>query len=448
MEMKNSLSAYRKHVQRRIKALRPVFSRAVLGDFSKNVKLYRKEDEFSEVYVGVQMMLEVIQEKISELTAVNKDLEEKLHALEALNLQLAQEKARAESLLESIGEGVIALDKNERILHANPAAASMLYGRPEDLIGKSAFVALRLADEKGRTIKRTERPLTRSLAANAPVTETRYSIVRKDGSLLPVVITAAPILLNGKMSGTIDVFRDVTKERQIDRAKSEFVSLASHQLRTPLTTMKWATGALLAGGLGDLNERQEKYLNRSEDAVARMLRLVEALLNVSRIELGKLIARPQPVDLCAMIEDLLEELHMQAKSRKVRLVRSCPTKPLIVRGDPKVLPIALHNIVSNAIKYSKRGRRVRVRLVRKGSTAELSVRDRGVGIPQNQQDRVFTKLFRADNVRTMYTEGTGLGLYIAKAIIEELGGTTSFTSTENVGTTFFITLPVDRSKRR
>lgn len=437
-----NLESYQRHVQKRLRALRIVFARAAIGDFSKNVALYREEDDFSELYVGVQVMLEVIREQLKELKGLNRDMRDKLSALARANMIIAQEKAQAETLLTGIGEGVVAADEKGKILLVNAAAIHMLRATRRQLVGKSVYTVLRLKDTHEVLVPKSRCPVTRSRKQKTVIRTSALSFVRKDGSLLPVALTAAPVQMNDVQYGTIEVFRDITRERDIDRAKSEFVSLASHQLRTPLTTVKWSVQALLSSSLGPLNNRQRRYSERILSANVRMIRLVEALLNVSRIELGTLVTSRKPVDALHAVEDVIEELSVQAKANSVRITATCERQCPKVRVDPKVLPIAFHNIISNAIKYSKRGGKIRITIAPEDGTVRFAFADHGIGIPEDQQDRIFTKLFRAKNAINVVQDGTGLGLYTAKAIIEELGGSIAFTSQENAGTTFTVHLPI------
>lgn len=239
------------------------------------------------------------------------------------------------------------------------------------------------------------------------------------------------------------------EREQIEKMKSEFVSVASHQLRTPLTGIKWFAELMLRGKAGVVSESQKDFLQQIHDSNERMIALVEDLLNVSRIETGtKFEIKKVPTNVVEIIDSLTTDLVGLAHKHEVTLEKSgaFPITYELPFDADKIRQV-FANLLSNAVKYSKKGGKVIVDL--KDTRAEnkvlITVKDTGLGIPKKQQSRMFEKFFRADNVQTAETEGTGLGLYIAKAIIEGHGGKIWFESEENVGTTFFVELPTNRS---
>gem|GEM_PF-6276571 len=235
------------------------------------------------------------------------------------------------------------------------------------------------------------------------------------------------------------------QEREIEKMKSEFVSIASHQLRTPLTGIKWFAELMLAGKAGPVISEQKDFLEQIHASNERMIRLVENLLNVSRIETGtKFEIKKAPTDITAIIRSLATDLAGLCHDHEVALEQPKKfPKRYVLSIDADKIRQVFQNLLSNAIKYSRKGGKVVVDF--KDLKAErkvlITIRDNGLGIPKQQQSRMFEKFFRADNVQTAETDGTGLGLYIAKAIIEGHGGSISFESEENVGTTFFVELP-------
>jgi len=253
---------------------------------------------------------------------------------------------------------------------------------------------------------------------------------------------------NGKVIGCVVVFRDITKERMIDKAKSEFVSLASHQLRTPLSAVNWYAEMLLNGDAGKINENQRKYLEEIYHGNQRMVALVNSLLNVSRIELGTLAINIKPTNLTKLANSVLTELRPKIKNKKLKVTKKYDSRLPKIKVDPKLMRIVFQNLLSNAVKYTPLGGKVRLNITKRQSAILITVADTGYGIPKNQQAKVFTKLFRGDNVRTKQTEGTGLGLYIVKAVVKEAGGKIWFKSQENKGTTFYVTLPLKGMKAK
>ncbi|MFZ2594083.1 MAG: ATP-binding protein [Minisyncoccia bacterium] len=249
------------------------------------------------------------------------------------------------------------------------------------------------------------------------------------------------------IQGTV---HDVTREKEIDRAKTEFVSLASHQLKTPLTSINWYAEMLLDGDVGALNADQKKYIQEMYDSNQRMVDLVNSLLNVSRIELGTFSVEPVPTDIVEMARSVINEQMPTITQRKQKLTTHFGDNIPMIPADTKLLRMVLQNLLSNAIKYTPEGGAVEFEVVLglRKNTIAIRVTDTGCGIPENQKDRIFSKLFRADNVRSQNVDGTGLGLYIVKSIIEHSHGTVSFISEEGKGTSFFVTLPLDGMEKK
>jgi len=232
--------------------------------------------------------------------------------------------------------------------------------------------------------------------------------------------------------------------KEVDQAKTEFVSLASHQLRTPLTSVAWFSEMLLKHEVGLLNPKQKEYLDEVYAQNRRMIDLVDDLLNSSRIDMGMLNIEPKTVELGNILENLLEEMEPLVREKRTKIEKNIAANLPDVQTDPEMIRIVFQNILSNAVKYTPPEGKVAIDLGFSGSRISFTVADTGYGIPKSQQSKVFTKLFRADNIRSKETDGTGLGLYIAKAVIKELGGRINFESEENKGTTFFVELPIKK----
>jgi signal transduction histidine kinase len=240
--------------------------------------------------------------------------------------------------------------------------------------------------------------------------------------------------------------RTLEHMKEVDKAKTEFVSLASHQLRTPLTSVSWFSEMLLKQEVGSLNPKQKEYLSEVFAQNRRMIDLVDDLLNSSRIDMGMLSIELKPVDLRSILDSVLWEIDPLAKEKNIKVENNFPAGLPIIETDPELARIIFQNVISNAIKYTPNEGKVNIDLTQSGSHVDIEVTDTGYGIPEKQQNRIFTKMFRADNIRNRVTDGSGLGLYIVKAVVKELGGKIYFESKEGKGTTFFITLPMRRHK--
>lgn len=237
-----------------------------------------------------------------------------------------------------------------------------------------------------------------------------------------------------------DVKRIDEELAALNRAKSEFISMASHQLRTPLTAVKWYARILSNHGIKKLSPTQLRAYHHIVSANEHMIELVNALLNVSRIEMGTLAIEPVRSSLTHIIAQALDEARPLALQRGVHLTHgTLPKAELVV--DPKLLQVVLSNLISNAVRYTPRGGKVSVDLAAKGTYVTIAVKDTGYGIPKREQAKVFTKFFRGSNVQEKEPQGTGLGLYLTKAVVERMGGKINFTSREGKGTTFSVSLP-------
>lgn len=350
------------------------------------------------------------------------------------------EKAKADAMLESIGEGLIAVDNNRKILLINKVASEMLGWKTENLVG-SIITELPLEDEIGNTIPFNNRPTTIALMTG-DITRVTYFFVKKDKTRFPIAITATPIKLNGKISGLIEIIRDITKEKEIDKAKTEFVSVASHQLRSPLTAISWYLEMMLNGDAGEISSNQKKYLEEINKGNKRMIELVNTLLNVSRLELGTFLAEPEPVQLKDIAESVLIELEPQILAQHLVINKNYDSSLPIISADPKLIRMIFQNLLGNAVKYVSTEGKIILEISLQESNILIKVWNNGMEISKEAQPKIFTKLFRDDSAKQKDPEGNGLGLYIVKSIVEKSGGKIWFESGENNGTTFFVTLPL------
>lgn len=379
---------------------------------------------------------------ITRMKEVENVLQSKTEDLQKANEVVKQEKVKYEALLTSIGDGMIATNKDGEILVMNPQAGKMLGRDIADSIGKFFTDVVPLEqNEKEKMIPLDERPVLRTLLSGSRLTVVSYYF-RADGGKFPVSVTSAPIMLDGSIIGAIVVFRDITKEKEIDKSKTEFVSLASHQLRTPLSAIRWYSEMLDSEKLGALNASQKDYLSEIYKSNRRMIDLVNALLNVSRIDMGTFAIEPEPTDIKEIAESVLKELFVKIQESDLHVTNFYEEDLPKVNVDPKLMRIIIQNLLSNAMKYTPKGGNVALSLTKDDKNMLVKVSDSGVGIPAAVQDKIFTKLFRADNARVVESEGTGLGLYIIKSIVERGGGRTWFVSEENKGTTFFVEVPL------
>lgn len=371
-------------------------------------------------------------------------LRKQVQQLETERLSLEHARARDVAILDSMGEGLVVTDDKGHIMLMNKKAETLLGRKINDVLGQSWLAIVKVSDDQGQRVTPAKAPLSEVLRTGKQMSTTNFHYTRADGSRFPVAVTLTALLYKKETLGVVLIFKDITWEKEIDRLKSEFVSLASHQLRSPLTTIKWYIDLLITGRDGILKPEQRRDLKRIERGNERMIRLVNHLLNVSRLESGRLAVNPVPTDLNEFLENVIGDTQAQAVETlcSVILVRDVANARVPI--DPALLRQVLENLITNAMKYAsvERDCRIVVRLLT-NDKGEFNIRveDNGIGIPQAEQKRVFEKFFRATNAAKQDTEGSGLGLYTCKLILNVVGCSISFSTKEGEGTIFTITIP-------
>ena len=248
------------------------------------------------------------------------------------------------------------------------------------------------------------------------------------------------------MAHSLSVFLEsmeaAERQKRLDAMKSEFVSIVSHQLRTPLSCVKWILNMAQSGDLGELTPEQKDFLMKAYDSNEHMIELVNDLLNVSRIEEGHMVFHMAPLDMKKLVEDILFTYQVPINNRKLTVETNfAELQPVFMQGDKEMLSIGLTNVIDNGIKFSSQGGTLMVRLVKDERGIVLTVQDGGIGMNPEDQAKLFTKFFRAENAKRMQTEGTGLGLFITKNIVEHHRGTITVESSLGHGTLFTCIFP-------
>ncbi len=399
-----------------------------------------------------------------ELNKANRLLTHHIDELEYTKEQMEHEKVKAEAILESIGEGLVVTDNEDHIVLTNHISETILRYPRGEMIGKHAVDVLKMVDEQGALVPLDKRPLGRAgkdHVSHITTSDNRY-YVRSDGTRFPVSTIASPVILKGKMRGKVVVFKDVTKEKEIDEAKNEFISIASHQLRTPLSTINWYAETLLMRAGKDEGGKNVKYLRQIHTANQRLIRLVNSLLNVSRLELGTVVIEPQPTHVVRLVQEVVADLKGDVAENQVVLKEEYEEDLPHVQLDPRITQIVVQNLISNALKYipeSRQEKWVQVRVYAgappsRGKSPSrdkekgiiIQVRDNGYGISREDRSKIFSKFFRCDVTRESNHEGSGLGLYIAKQLTELMGGKIWLKSQVGKGTAFYVYLPKENTR--
>ena len=339
-------------------------------------------------------------------------------------------------IIRNFVDGLIMLDNQNIITLINPKAEKVLGIKKEEVVGKKVTLEM-FSQPKFQNLSRVV--LIKEEAKDVSLPEIN---VEKPEKAHLQVVSASVFDINRNVIGSMKILHDITREKEIDRLKSEFISIAAHQLRTPLSAVKWTFKMMIGGDFGKINPEQKDFLERGYNVNERMIALVNDLLNVSRIEEGKFNYNFKLVSLEEIINNLIDVERGRIEEKKIKFIfkKSQEQIPKI-RGDAEKLGLAIQNILDNATHYTPSGGEINVSIRHSGDDLVLEVSDTGVGVPKEQFERLFTKFFRANNVVRMQTEGTGLGLYISKNIIERHGGKILIKSEEGKGTSVFISLP-------
>lgn len=245
-------------------------------------------------------------------------------------------------------------------------------------------------------------------------------------------------------NATAELTRTNEKLKALDEAKDEFISMASHQLRTPLTSVKGYISMLIEGDAGQLQDQQRRFLEQAYNSSQRMVYLIADLLNVSRLKTGKFIIEPKPTYLPDVVESEIAQLDETAKARGLQIVFDKPAEFPVMNLDETKIRQVIMNFADNAIYYTPKGGKVTIALNATKDSVELTVTDTGIGVPKADQHKLFTKFYRANNARKARPDGTGLGIFMAKKVVVAQGGAIIFKTTEGKGSTFGFSFP--RSK--
>ncbi len=259
----------------------------------------------------------------------------------------------------------------------------------------------------------------------------------------PIIVILIVLLLSTILLAMAFVItQSFEKLAQTNRMKSEFINIISHQLQTPIANLKWVTDLLMSGRLGRIEEGQLEYFRILKENIGRMRELITDLLTVSRLETATLPLKKEQVSLINLVEELLSEFKPFIKASNAEVIFEKESNLPFVFTDSFQIKQVIKHLLNNAIRYIKEKGKIKILLANKGKNIYFEIEDNGVGIPKKDQKYIFQKFFRSENVLRYQTQGSGLGLYIAKSIIEKSGGKIGFQSEENKGSTFWFTLPL------
>lgn len=442
------------------------------GDLDASVTVHTK-DEIGYLAAMFNMMIISVREARKDLEASKSEIEEKAKLLEqdvvvhkkqekfleeskkaTMNLledswkakeQIEEEGLKLQTILASIGDGLILIDPKYNIALVNAKVLEMFAMSHDELVGRDLRTIVKFYKNKAELepgawpteeVFLSKKPVTTTLEDNFSLTTSAHT------NALPVELSIAP--LGGKFAGAVIILRDATADRELDEAKSGFISVASHQLRTPLTSIRWYAEMLLSGDVGALNDAQKDFMVEVHSGAERLYQTVDLLLGISRVESGKVKADRTPIDLGEFTSGITKELASQIDEKNLELIVNPPARDAVVVWlDALTLRQVILNLVSNAIRYTNEKGLIEIKwwVSDDGREAVYMVHDNGIGIPEAQRARIFSKFFRAENARAQVPDGSGLGLALVKNLVESWGGKVWFESFPGQGSTFFFTVP-------
>ena len=382
-------------------------------------------DELGRFEQGLVATARLLRDHQSALKATNQQLQDELVERKRAEEMVARLSRRNELILNAAGDGIVGTDRDGATIFVNPAAARMLGYRPREFAGMPS----RLLDG----------PVTAALdGVIRHVADEEFT--RRDGSRFPVEYISTPVRENGEIVGAVVTFKDITERLAIERMKAEFVSTVSHELRTPLTSIRGSLGLLSGGVLGPIHPNAEQMLKIAVTNTDRLIRLINDILDIERLESGRTRLLRRVCDLPDLLALSIESVRAIAEQARVTLAVSAAEEQIDADADRIIQ--TLTNLLGNAIKFSQPGSTVWLEVVRAGDELLFSVRDEGRGIPREKLVSIFERFSQVDASDSREKGGTGLGLAICRSIVQQHGGQIWAESAgEDQGSTFFFTLP-------
>jgi len=358
------------------------------------------------------------------------------------------ETSRSQAILEAVADGVLVTDARRQITLFNASAENILGLRRSDVVGHSLDHFTGLFGKAGQSWVQTIRTWSEDPLAYQPGDIFAEQIELDNRHVVSVRLS--PVRLRSDFLGTVSIFRDITHEVEVDRLKSEFVATVSHELRTPMTSIKGYVDVMLMGASGQLNEQQKNFLEIVKSNTERLAILVNDLLDVSRIEAGKVTLSLQPLDMGAIADDIIASIkqRMKDENRVMEIAKDIPEDLPRVSGDPSRVRQILDNLVENAYQYTPENGHILIRMRKAELMVQVDVKDSGIGISPEEGERIFERFYRGEDPLVLATSGTGLGLSIVQTLVDMHQGRIWFESLgiPGQGSTFSFTLPVYASE--
>ncbi len=367
-----------------------------------------------------------------------------------LEHKLSSAEGKSDVVINAIDDGVLAISKAGIIELINPSAQNLIGWNQGDALGLSWQSVLKLVNSEGHELTEAENPVAQALSTNKPTHSENFSILTNSDRKRLVSIVSSPVGSDGE--GIIVVFRDITKEKAEEREQAEFISTASHEMRTPVASIEGYLGLALNPATANIDEKARDFITKAHESAQHLGRLFQDLLDVSKAEDGRLKNDPRVIDVENFVKDIFSGLKASADEKGLNYIfkpnpslgqhsESQELRPVYyAHVDPDHLREVVSNLIENAIKYTVSGEVV-VDVAGDDKVVTISVRDTGVGIPAEDLPHLFQKFYRVDNSDTRKIGGTGLGLYLSRRLAENMDGNVRVESEYKKGSTFFLDIP-------
>ena len=385
------------------------------------------------------------------------------NVLEDLDIEKSKvemSRAKEKAILLSVGDGIIATDGKGNITLINKVAEKLLDIKSKKVIGKFFSEVLLLEDEKGAPILLDKRPISMALAAGTTTGLSCY-YVRKDKTKFPAAITVTPVMLENKIIGAVEIFRDITEHKkaqeiliksihrkkeitrlkELDMAKTQFLSITSHELRTPMTPIKSQIEMLSDGFFGKLTKKQKQSLEMISRNVENLDKLLADILDISRVQTGKLRFELSKVQIADCIKYSIENIKASADKKNISIAAKIEKLPELTLDNGRIMQV-LTNLINNAVKFTPAKGKITVEAEKQKNNVLVKVKDTGIGIAGKDMKKLFEPFFQAESSDRRKYGGTGLGLTICKNIIEQHGGKIWVKSRLGKGSIFYFSLPL------
>jgi PAS domain S-box-containing protein len=379
----------------------------------------------------------------------------KAHTASALASTLSNEKMKSEIILNSIEDGVILLDTELTIQLFNPAAGRLTGWDPKEATGINYSGVLLLVNERGEQIPAGEDPFNKSMTLKNVIRERTISLKTRSNTTMSLDITVSPLLdKDQQVIGTVGIFRDVSEQRKEEAQRADFISTASHEMRTPVAAIEGYLALALNDKVSNIDDKARSFLQKAHDSTKHLGKLFQDLLTSAKAEDGRLSNHPTVIEASQFLENLTDGLKFSAQKKGLgiefvlgstdSIIDASDTsvvKPLyFIHADADRLREVITNLFDNAVKYTESGK-VTVGLTGDNTVVQIRISDTGPGIPSEDLPHLFQKFYRVDNSATRTIGGTGLGLFISRKIIELYNGRIWVDSEVGKGSTFYINLP-------